>query len=287
MKGIILAGGTGSRLYPATVAVSKQLLPVGNKPMIYYPLSVLMLAGIRETLIIGRPADLPRFQALLGDGSQLGLAISYAPQEESRGIAEALLIGAGHIDDDPVALILGDNIFHGHHFSRTLQTEAQEVDGCVLFGYPVPDPERYGVAEVDAGGRVTALEEKPVAPRSNRAVTGLYLYESGVVDVAKNVRPSARDELEITDVNRYYAERGRARLIDLGRGFAWMDTGTPQSLAQAAQYVDALEERQGVRIACVEEVALRMGYIDIEQCHRLGRAHSQSAYGRYVLGLAP
>lgn len=285
MKGIILAGGTGSRLYPTTIAISKQLLPVGNKPMIYYPMSGLMLAGIREVLVIGRPAEIPRFQALFGDGSHLGMAISYAEQAAPKGIAEALLIGADHVAGEPVALILGDNIFHGHGFSQTLQDAASGPPGCVLFGYPVPDPERYGVCETDAGGRVVSLEEKPQHPRSNRAVTGLYFYDHEVVDIAKNIQPSARGELEITDVNRHYVDRGRARLIDLGRGFAWMDTGTPDSLFQADLYIRALEDRQGVRIACLEEVALRMGFIDIEQCHRLGSMQSGSAYGKYLLDL--
>ncbi|MER7347740.1 glucose-1-phosphate thymidylyltransferase RfbA [Streptomyces aurantiacus] len=286
MKGIILAGGTGSRLYPTTVAVSKQLLPVGNKPMIYYPMSVLLLAGVRDILVIGRPTEIPRFQELFGDGSHLGISVSYAEQAEPRGIADALLIGADHVAGDPVALILGDNIFHGHHFSSTLQEATRDPHGCVLFGYPVPDPERYGVCETDADGRVVSLEEKPRHPRSNRAVTGLYVYDHEAVDIAKNLRPSARGELEITDVNRHYADRGRARLVDLGRGFAWMDTGTPESFLQADLYIRALEDRQGVRIACLEEVALRMGFIDIDQCHRLGAERSGSAYGKYLLSLA-
>jgi glucose-1-phosphate thymidylyltransferase len=286
MKGIILAGGHGTRLHPVTLAVSKQLLPVGDKPMIYYPLSVLMLADVRDILIISTPDDLPQFQRLLGDGSQLGLNLTYAEQAEPNGLAEAFLIGHDHIGDDEVALILGDNIFHGHRLFDLLEENCRDVDGCVLFGYPVHDPERYGVGEVDADGRLTGIEEKPTHPRSNRAITGLYLYTNDVVDVAKNLRPSARGELEITDVNRHYLALDRARLVTLGRGMAWLDTGTPDSLLQAAQYVQTLEERQGMRIACVEEVALRMGFIDPDACHRLGEALSHSDYGRYVMSIA-
>ncbi|MFD4594081.1 glucose-1-phosphate thymidylyltransferase RfbA [Streptomyces rubiginosohelvolus] len=286
MKGIILAGGSGTRLRPVTIAVSKQLLPVGDKPMIYYPLSILMLAGIREILVISTPDDLPQFRRLLGDGSHLGLQIEYAEQIEANGLAEAFVIGADHIGDSSVALILGDNIFHGHSFYSVLTENSRDVSGCVLFGYPVNDPERYGVGEVDADGRLVSIEEKPTHPRSNRAITGLYFYDNSVVDVAKNVRPSARGELEITDVNRWYLERGRARLVDLGRGFAWLDTGTPESLLMAGQYVGTLEERQGVRIACVEEVALRMGYITSDECHSLGVRLAPSRYGQYVMAIA-
>ncbi|MEU9062188.1 glucose-1-phosphate thymidylyltransferase RfbA [Streptomyces sp. NPDC048430] len=286
MKGIILAGGSGTRLQPVTIAVSKQLLPVGDKPMIYYPLSILMLAGIREVLVISTPDDLPQFRRLLGDGSHLGLQIEYAEQVEANGLAEAFVIGADHIGDSSVALILGDNIFHGHNFYSVLTENSRDVSGCVLFGYPVNDPERYGVGEVDADGRLVSIEEKPTHPRSNRAITGLYFYDNSVVDVAKNVRPSARGELEITDVNRWYLEGGRARLVDLGRGFAWLDTGTPESLLLAGQYVGTLEERQGVRIACVEEVALRMGYITSDECHSLGVRLSKSRYGQYVMAIA-
>ncbi|WP_055529843.1 glucose-1-phosphate thymidylyltransferase RfbA [Streptomyces graminilatus] len=286
MKGIILAGGTGSRLQPITLAVSKQLLPVGDKPMIYYPLSVLMLADIRDILIITTPPDLPLFHRLLGDGSQLGLRIEYAAQAEPRGIAEAFVIGADHIGDDSVALVLGDNIFHGNSFSTLLLRERENVSGCVLFGYTVHDAERYGVAETDATGRIVSLEEKPVKPRSNRAVTGLYFYDSDVVELASGLRPSPRGELEITDLNLAYMERGRARLVDLGRGFAWLDTGTPESLLQAALYVRTLEERQGVRIACLEEIALRRGFISAEECHRLGARLGNSDYGRYVMAIA-
>ncbi|PSM43476.1 glucose-1-phosphate thymidylyltransferase [Streptomyces dioscori] len=286
MKGIILAGGTGTRLHPITVSVSKQLLPVGDKPMIYYPLSVLMLADIKEILLICTERDLDQFRRLLGDGSQLGVHIDYAVQNRPAGLAEAFVIGADHVGDDDVALVLGDNIFHGYHFYDLLQSNVKDVQGCVLFGYPVEDPERYGVGETDASGRLVSLEEKPARPRSDLAITGLYLYDNEVVDIAKNLRPSARGELEITDVNRNYLARGRARLVDLGRGFAWLDAGTPESLLQAAQYVRTLEERQGVRIACVEEVALRMGFIDADQCHRLGEQMSQSGYGQYVMSVA-
>ncbi|MCX4970550.1 glucose-1-phosphate thymidylyltransferase RfbA [Streptomyces sp. NBC_00654] len=286
MKGIILAGGTGTRLHPITIGTSKQLLPVGDKPMIYYPLSVLMLAGIRDILTITNPSDTPRFQALLGDGSHLGLRITYAEQNAPRGIADAILIGAEHIGDGPVALVLGDNIFHGNNFSETLTENVGNVRGCVLFGYPVNDPQRYGVGETDANGALVSIEEKPLRPRSNRAITGLYLYDNDVVDIVKNLRPSARGELEITDVNHVYMERGRARLVDLGRGFAWLDTGTPESLLQAGQYVRTLEEHQGVRISCIEEIALRMGFINADACHRLGSRMAASDYGKYVMAVA-
>ncbi|MFB7269264.1 glucose-1-phosphate thymidylyltransferase RfbA [Streptomyces sp. NPDC056244] len=286
MKGIILAGGSGTRLQPLTLAVSKQLLPVGDKPMIYYPLSVLMLTGIRDILIISTPGDLPQFRRLLGDGSQLGLRIGYETQARPNGLPEAFVIGADHIGDDPVALILGDNIFHGQNFYSVLTENSRDVDGCVLFGYPVQDPERYGVGETGPDGTLVSIEEKPEKPRSNTAITGLYFYDNSVVDVAKNLRPSDRGELEISDVNRWYLERGSARLVNLGRGFAWLDTGTPHSLLQAGQYVGTLEERQGVRIACVEEVALRMGYIDSDECYGLGVRLGKSRYGEYVMAIA-
>ena len=286
MKGIILAGGSGSRLHPITRAVSKQLLPVYDKPMIYHPLSTLMLAGIRDILLISTPHDLPSFRRLLGDGSDLGLHLTYAEQPSPDGLAQAFLIGADHVGDDPVALILGDNIFHGPGFSGLLHRSIAGIgrgdDGCVLFGYPVRDPQRYGVGEADDQGRLVAIEEKPEHPRSDRAITGLYLYDNTVVEIAKGLTPSARGELEITDVNKAYLGQGRARLVDLGRGFAWLDTGTHESLMDAGQYVRTLENRQGVRIACVEEVALRMGYIDRDTCRRLGEAQN-SAYGRYVV----
>lgn len=286
MKGIVLAGGSGTRLHPLTHAVSKQILPVYNKPMIYYPLSALMLGGIREILIISSPDHVGLFRSLLGDGSHLGLSIEYAEQAEANGIAEAFLIGAEFTGNDPVALVLGDNIFHGPGFSKMLHDEASQVDGCVLFGYPVKDPERYGVGEMDADGRLVSLEEKPSAPKSNLAITGLYLYDNEVIDIAKNVRPSARGELEITDVNRVYLERKKAKLISLGRGFAWLDTGTHDSLLQAGQYVQVLEQRQGVRIACLEEIAFRMGYIDAEACLRLGEQLGKTDYGQYLMDIA-
>jgi glucose-1-phosphate thymidylyltransferase len=286
MKGIVLAGGTGSRLYPVTGAVSKQLLPVYDKPMIYYPLSVLMFGGIREILVISTPSDLPQFQRLLGDGSQLGLSLSYAEQAEPNGLAEAFLIGADHVGDDSAALVLGDNIFHGPGFPAQLRRAITELDGCVLFGYPVSEPSRYGVGESDPDGRLISIEEKPVRPRSNRAITGLYLYDNEVLSIARQITPSARGELEITDVNRAYLRRGTATLIDLGRGFAWLDTGTHDSLLEAGQYVQVLEHRQGIRIACLEEIALSMGYIDADACYRLGARLGASRYGQYVMSIA-
>ncbi|HEY8371864.1 MAG TPA: glucose-1-phosphate thymidylyltransferase RfbA [Pseudonocardiaceae bacterium] len=286
MRGIVLAGGSGTRLYPLTQAVSKQLLPVYDKPMIYYPLSVLMLAGIREILVISTPQDLPLFRRLLGDGSHLGLRLEYAEQPQPNGLAEAFVIGADFIGDENVALVLGDNIFYGQGFSRLLQQHAAGVDGCVLFGYPVKDPERYGVGEVDADGNLISIEEKPAHPRSNRAITGLYFYDNQVVEIAKNLTPSARGELEITDVNLTYLRQGRAKLVDLGRGFAWLDTGTHDSLLEAGQFVQVLEHRQGVRIACLEEIALRMGYIDADTCYALGAKLAKSGYGEYVMEVA-
>ena len=290
MKGIILAGGTGSRLHPITQALSKQLLPVYDKPMIYHPLTTLMLAGIREILLISTPHDLPGFQRLLGDGSEVGLTISYAEQPSPNGLAEAFVIGAEHVRGGPSALVLGDNIFHGPSFGSLLQRRVREVtegsSGCVLFGYPVSDPRRYGVGETDDDGRLVSIEEKPAHPRSDRAITGLYLYDDRVVDIASRITPSGRGELEITDVNRAYLVQGNAQLQDLGRGFAWIDTGTHESLMEAGQYVRALQNRQGMRIACVEEVATRMGYIDPEQCLRLGAAQAGSGYGEYVVSVA-
>jgi glucose-1-phosphate thymidylyltransferase len=286
VKGIVLAGGTGTRLYPLTLATSKQLLPVYDKPMLYYPLSVLMLAGIRDILIISNPDVIPHMQHLLGDGSRLGLNISYAEQKEPRGIAEAFQIGAGHIGYDRSALILGDNLFHGAGFYNVLQREARSDNGCTLFGYAVCDPERYGIAETDRDGRLVSLSEKPRRPRSNQAITGLYFYDNDVVEIAAGLRPSARGELEITDVNLAYLRQSRARLVDLGRGFAWLDTGTHDSLLEAGQFVQVLEHRQGVRIACVEEIALRMGFIDAESCYELGTGMRQSEYGRYLTEIA-
>ncbi|MFC6089274.1 glucose-1-phosphate thymidylyltransferase RfbA [Saccharothrix lopnurensis] len=286
MKGIILAGGSGTRLHPITQAVSKQLLPVYDKPMVYYPLSVLMLASIREVLLISTPTDLPLFRRLLGDGSQFGLSISYAEQPQPNGLAEAFVIGADFVGDDSVSLVLGDNIFYGQGFSRVLQHHAASLDGCVLFGYPVKDPERYGVGEVDAEGRLVSIEEKPAAPKSNKAITGLYFYDNQVVDIARNLKPSPRGELEITDVNLTYLRQGRAQLVDLGRGFAWLDTGTHDSLVEAGQFVQVLEHRQGVRIACPEEIALRMGFISADECYALGEKLAKSGYGQYVMNVA-
>ena len=290
MKGIILAGGAGTRLHPVTRAVSKQLLPVYDKPMIYYPLSVLMLAGIRDVLVITTPEEQPLFRRLLGDGADLGLKLSYAAQPAPEGIAQAFLIGAEHIAGEHCALVLGDNIFHGPGFRRTLsrcrECLARGEDGAVLFGYPVRDPQRYGVGVADDAGRLVDIEEKPARPRSNRAITGLYLYDEHVVDIAAGLRPSARGELEITDVNRAYLDKGQARLVDLGRGFAWLDTGTHDSLLEAGQYVQVLEHRQGVRIACVEEIALEQGWIDADACLALGRAQGKSGYGEYVMSVA-
>ncbi|MGD9525749.1 glucose-1-phosphate thymidylyltransferase RfbA [Pseudonocardia sp.] len=290
MKGVILAGGAGTRLHPVTRAVSKQLLPVYDKPMIYYPLSVLMLAAVRDILVITTPDEQALFRRLLGDGGELGLRLSYAAQPRPDGIARALLIGAEHIAGEHCALVLGDNIFHGQGFRRMLREcragLASGEDGAVLFGYPVRDPQRYGVGVADADGRLVDIEEKPAQPRSNRAVTGLYLYDEHVVDIASGLRPSARGELEITDVNRAYLDKGRARLVDLGRGFAWLDTGTHDSLLEAGQYVQVLEHRQGVRIACVEEIALEQGWIDADACLALGRAQEKSGYGRYVVDVA-
>ncbi|GAA4859473.1 glucose-1-phosphate thymidylyltransferase RfbA [Saccharopolyspora cebuensis] len=286
MKGIVLAGGNGTRLHPLTQAVSKQLLPVYDKPMIYYPLSVLMLSGIRDVLLISTPADLPLFQRLLGDGSRFGIRIDYAVQDEPRGLAEAFVIGADFIGDDPVALVLGDNIFYGQGFSRVLRNSARELHGCTLFGYPVRDPERYGVGEVDDEGNLLSIVEKPQRPASNTAITGLYFYDNDVVDIAKGLTPSARGELEITDINLTYLERGRARLTPLGRGFAWLDTGTHDSLVEASQFVQVLEHRQGVRIACLEEIALQMGYISPDECFALGADLAKSGYGQYVMEVA-
>jgi glucose-1-phosphate thymidylyltransferase len=286
MKGIVLAGGSGTRLHPITQAVSKQLLPVYDKPMVYYPISVLMLAGIREILVISTPADLPMFRKLLGNGDQFGVSFSYAEQPSPNGLAEAFVIGADFIGDDDVALVLGDNIFYGQGFSGRLQTAVSELDGCVLFGYPVKDPERYGVGEVDAGGKLVSIEEKPAKPRSNKAITGLYFYDNQVVDIARALTPSARGELEITDVNLTYVRQDRASLVDLGRGFAWLDTGTHDSLLEAGQFVQVLEHRTGVRIACLEEIALRMGFIDADECSALGEKLAKSGYGDYVKAVA-
>ncbi|ANN20866.1 glucose-1-phosphate thymidylyltransferase [Amycolatopsis orientalis] len=286
MKGIVLAGGSGTRLHPITQAISKQLLPVYDKPMIYYPISVLMFAGIREILIISTPVDLPHFRRLLGDGSQFGLSFSYAEQAAPNGLAEAFVIGADFVGDDDVALVLGDNIFYGQGFSSRLQAAATALDGCVLFGYPVKDPQRYGVGEIDADGKLLSIEEKPAKPKSNKAITGLYFYDNQVLEIARDLKPSPRGELEITDVNLTYLRQDRATLIDLGRGFAWLDTGTHDSLLEAGQFVQVLEHRTGVRIACLEEVALRMGFIDADQCFALGAKLAKSGYGEYLMNVA-
>lgn len=286
MKGIVLAGGSGTRLHPLTQVVSKQLLPVYDKPLVYYPLSVLMLAGIRDILLISTPDDLPLFRRLLGDGAQFGLRIDYAEQPQPDGLAQAFVIGADFIGDDSVALVLGDNIFYGQGLSRLVQESTVGLDGCMLFGYSVRDPQRYGVGETGAEGQLVSIEEKPVQPRSDKAITGLYFYDNDVVDIARNLRPSPRGELEITDINMEYLQRGRAHLTELGRGFAWLDTGTHDSLLEAAQFVQVLEHRQGVRIACLEEIALRMGYISAEACYALGAELAKSGYGDYVMSVA-
>ncbi|MCQ4043383.1 glucose-1-phosphate thymidylyltransferase RfbA [Streptantibioticus rubrisoli] len=289
MRGILLAGGSGTRLHPITAVSSKQLLPVYDKPMVYYPLSVLMLAQIREILIISNPEHIESYRQLLGDGSRLGLELSYAVQDRPRGLADALRIGRDFIGDERFALILGDNIFYGNALTETLRRERTRLDGCTLFGYRLADPRRYGVATVDDAGRVTSLEEKPTAPRSNLAVTGMYFYDNEAADLATRLKPSARGELEITDLNRIFVERGKARLVDLGRGCAWFDTGTHESLMDAAMFVQVLAKRQGIRLACIEEVAFRMGFIDEQQLATLGKefiANSASGYGDYLMELA-
>jgi glucose-1-phosphate thymidylyltransferase len=286
VKGIILAGGSGTRLHPITRAVSKQLLPVYDKPMIYYPLSVLMLAGITEILIITTPHDQDQFVRLLGDGGDLGIKLSYAVQPEPNGLAEAFIIGREHVGSDSVALVLGDNIFYGHLLGQMLLEASRLTAGCRLFGYQVRDPERYGVAEADEAGKLISIEEKPLAPKSNLAVTGLYFYDNDVLDEAAALRPSARGELEITDLNNRYVQRGTAQLIDLGRGTAWLDTGTHDSLLEAGQFVQVLEHRQGVRIACLEEIALARGFITARQALELGQGLAKSGYGQYVIDLA-
>jgi glucose-1-phosphate thymidylyltransferase len=286
MKGIILAGGSGTRLYPITRALSKQLMPVYDKPMIYYPLSVLMLAGIREILIISTPRDLPLFQELLQDGSQWGLKFSYMPQPQPEGLAQAFILGKDFIGSDPVCLILGDNIFYGHGFQNVLQSAAQLDSGGLVFGYRVTDPERYGVIEFDQNGLAISLEEKPKQPKSNYAVPGIYFYDAQVVEKAANLKPSARNELEITDLNLTYLQEGTLKVDILGRGYAWLDTGTHASLHQAATFIQTLEERQGLKVACIEEIAYHEGYITRSQLLELAAPMAKSSYGKYLLRVA-
>ncbi len=285
MKGIILAGGSGTRLHPATLAVSKQLLPVYDKPMVYYPLSTLMLAGIRDILLISTPQDTPRFEQLLGDGARWGLNLSYAVQPAPEGLAQAFIIGEKFIGDSCCALVLGDNIFYGHELAGGLKTAAQKTRGATVFAYAVRDPERYGVVEFDAHGCAISIEEKPRQPKSRYAVTGLYFYDQRVIEIAKSIKPSARGELEITDVNRRYLELKELEVTLLGRGHAWLDTGTHDALLEAANYVETMERRQGLKIACPEEIAYRMGYISADQLAEMGRAFGKTSYGQYLLQL--
>ena len=285
MKGIILAGGSGTRLYPATKSICKQLLPIFDKPMIYYPLSTLMLAGIKDILIISTPQDTPRFEELLGDGFNLGISLSYAVQDAPNGLAEAFIIGKDFIGDDTVSLVLGDNLFYGHDFAKMVKTAAEQNGGATVFGYYVNDPERYGVVDFDKEGNVLSLEEKPSEPKSNYAVVGLYFYDNKVVDIACNLKPSPRGELEITDVNKEYLKRGALKVDLMGRGFAWLDTGTHQSLLEASQYVEVIEARQGLKIACIEEIAYREGFIDRAQFAKLAQSLAKSSYGQYLINI--
>ena len=285
MKGIILAGGSGTRLFPLTRVISKQLIPVYDKPMIYYPLSVLMLAGIRDILIISTPHDLPRFSELFGNGAHLGLNITYAPQPRPEGLAQAFIIGKDFIAGDPVSLVLGDNIFFGHGFADIVQRCSRLTDGGIIFGYLVRDPERYGVVEFDTNKRVIGIEEKPEHPKSRYAVPGLYFYDNSIVDIASSIKPSARGELEITDINTHYLGQGKLKVELLGRGFCWLDTGTHESLQQASSYVQAVQDRQGLKIACLEEIAYRLGYIDNNQVERIAAQMMKNQYGHYLMSV--